>query len=184
MLKNDTERKEIIFQALRNAALMIGGDITQERLMVYTENAARDFQNMPLNQLQSFFDTLAKTCKFFPSYAEILEKADGGATDRDKGMLISGEIVNAISRFGQYQTIEAKEHLGKTAWYVVERSGGWHDLCLIQNSDLPAVRAQLRDIATSALKLKNKKTNFTELENKANKEMLSLGDSLKGLLSE
>lgn len=88
-----------------------------------------------------------------PSAIDLLEllgeKMPSAPSTKDDANAIAGNIIDAISRFGSYNAIKAKEFLGDKAWRLIDMSGGWSVLCDIENDQIPAWRAQLRDLAES-----------------------------------
>ncbi len=75
------------------------------------------------------------------------EVAPAAPTSRDRGNDTANRILGAISEFGGYRPVEAKESLGGDIWRVVEAMGGWGTLCMIEIDDLTTWRAQIRDAA-------------------------------------
>lgn len=80
-------------------------------------------------------------------------------TSRDHGVDIANKIIDAVAKFGGYQAVAAKAHLGEDAWRVVEGMGGWNNLCMMEIDDVAAYRAQIRESADVALK----KSHFTAI---------------------
>lgn len=92
-----------------------------------------------------------------PSPMDMMEfigiKIPEAPSARDEASNIAANIINAIGSFGGYKAREAAAHLGPEIWSVVEGFGGWETLCMIDNDDVPTIRAQLRDLAESKKKI-------------------------------
>lgn len=76
----------------------------------------------------------------------------GEISDRDQGVLISGRIWSAISRYGYMRGTEAREYVGDVGWAVVNMLGGWGPLC--ENTmigEQHVFMAQTRDLVQSIL---------------------------------
>lgn len=85
-----------------------------------------------------------------PTVAEIREGTGVIEPDkRDESDHMAGEIIKAISKFGEYQAVKAKEHLGDLAWTAIERMGGWRSLCMSDDSQMHIIRPQLRGMCQS-----------------------------------
>ncbi len=87
---------------------------------------------------------------FFPDASLIAKELE--ANERDSAVEMAGAICDAISSFGEQQAPEARRHLGEVAWHAVERFGGWSSLSAVKNSELPTVRAQLRELCQVTVK--------------------------------
>jgi hypothetical protein len=111
-------------------------------------------------------------CEFYKIIKPIKENHD------DQANLLVGKIIKAISDYGPYQTSNVKDFVGEVSWDVIENFGGWHMLCEITNDQLPATRAQLRDLAKGIVKKSSVQKNLTQLsENKLSKlDFGGLGD--------
>lgn len=73
-------------------------------------------------------------------------------SQRDQGVLISGRIWSAISRYGYMRGTEAREYIGDVGWAVVNMLGGWGPLCENTMIDEQHVfMAQTRDLVQSIL---------------------------------
>lgn len=82
-----------------------------------------------------------------PTVKQILQKC--GLSDLDPeevANLGAGKIIEAVAKFGGYRAIEAQGYLGPELWSAVTMSGGWENLCMMDNDQLPTIRAQLRQL--------------------------------------
>lgn len=74
---------------------------------------------------------------------------------RDAANDLAGKIIEAIGSIGGYNPGRAKEKLGDRAWDAIQAFGGWANLCMIEIDEQQTVRAQLRDILESRMKIQN-----------------------------
>lgn len=92
-----------------------------------------------------------------PSAIDLLElvgrKSPAAPNTRDEAMELVGQITAAMGRYGGYRAKDAKSALGEKAWVVVEQFGGWENLCMIDREQMPAVRAQLRDLTEAHIRI-------------------------------
>ena len=90
--------------------------------------------DLPYDVAESAMVKVLATTKFFPTVAEIREAAI--AVAQPKGLTAAeawGEVVQAISRFGQYRPDEAVASLSPSTARVV-RLMGFRDLCISENN--------------------------------------------------
>lgn len=136
--------KEQIFDSLAFlATLYPNSKVTQETLEGYTEVLSTKLTH---DELRKAFSVVTERSQFFPSIAEIMSAVR--ANDLDNAHDSVGRIFKAIQSIGSWRTLDAKAFLGDD-WAIVESYGGWQLLCSINNSEIPIVRAQLREIAKS-----------------------------------
>jgi len=85
----------------------------------------------------------------FPSIAQFLRLTTGCVmSDEEIGQDIAGRIEESISRFGFYNSEQARKSIGELGWKVVEKSGGWEQICEGTTNDmLPSCRKQWRELA-------------------------------------
>lgn len=98
------------------------------------------------------------------------EVSPAAPTSRDRGTEAANQILGAVSKFGSYRAIHAKESLGVDIWRIVEAIGGWEILCSIEIDDLPTWRAQIRDAAEGL----SKKDYFGSLQIGSSKQVQDL----------
>jgi hypothetical protein len=60
---------------------------------------------------------------------------------------MAGDIVKAIGAYGYMRVAAAHEHLGDTAWRVVEAKGGWSNICQNLQVNDTSFFAQCRELA-------------------------------------
>ena len=159
-----TPVQQEIFKLLAQMSVVFGKMEPKERLQYYAiELAEYDFKTV-----SAALRTHAKTKSFFPALAEIIEaiaKIESPELDATES---AQALINATYKFGEYQANLAKEHLGEL-WAIVDRWGGWRQLCNFPESQKQMVRAQLRDLILE-LNRKSKfqiaATGIPQLENK------------------
>lgn len=119
--------------------------LTANQLAMYAD----DLEDLEIEELARAVKFLRRdpSNKFFPRPSAIREIVFGNA--KDEALEASNRIVEAMSRFGHTNPERAKEFIGELGWRVVEREGGWINLCrTVQSYDmLPAFKAQWRELA-------------------------------------
>ena len=88
----------------------------------------------------------------FPALAEIIELLDPKPDQKDDAAEAANLIWSAISKFGSPNSKQARDFMGSLAWEVVERMGGWTNLCQLSLSDRGTFVAQARELATAVHK--------------------------------
>jgi hypothetical protein len=89
--------------------------------------------------------------KFFPLPAVLRALIVGDR--RDEALEASNRIVQALSSYGWTNPERARQFIGELGWRVVEREGGWENVCRAVQSydDLGTLKAQWRELARSIL---------------------------------
>lgn len=85
-----------------------------------------------------------------PLPADILEAVNPGnvVSPEQDAVEASNRIIQAMTRYGWTNPDRAREFIGELGWMIVEREGGWRDLCeRTTNDDLPILKAQWRELA-------------------------------------
>ena len=123
-----------------------------------------------------------KTKNRFPTPADVRDVSRPEMTDKNIGIEISSRIIQAISKFGSHQSSNAKYFLGELGWQVVERQGGWQNLCSeVNEKNRSIVQAQMRDLAET-LSIRNKIENRNENIQLENKEsILKIENLISGI---
>lgn len=81
----------------------------------------KDYSN---NELERMFDTVIRTCKFFPKPSELIEIIEGSQSDKSLGAWV--KVVRAIEQVGYYSSPKFDDQL---IHFVIEQLGGWMNLC-------------------------------------------------------
>jgi len=125
-----------------------GNQIDQIRARMYAiailESGCKDIPSLLKQSL--------KAHTRFPSAAELIKLSKGNIDEKDNAVLLSGKIIDAISKFGYMNKQDAKSYLGDQAWRAVELFGGWERLCRADLSQMQSIRAQLRDLCMATTK--------------------------------
>jgi len=145
MQKLDTNRTQIENTLRKMAkAQPYGAPKFQDEIQVkFWLNALQKYTNGELAR------ALLVLCeKRFPLIVELKNYIDCGVDDSQAA---ADKILRAIGRRGYCNQVEARQDLGPTLWLVVKNMGGWSSLCEMQNSDLGAFRAQVRESTKGVL---------------------------------
>jgi len=101
-------------------------------------------------QLKTIMDKLI--CKpFWPSLGEVLEEINPELDSKFQANLIAGNIYAAICRYGSSRLDKVEAMLGPDGWEVVRLSGGWMNVCEVNNNQITTAKAQWRNLAESVL---------------------------------
>lgn len=88
-----------------------------------------------------------------PSIGDLVARCSPQILDSDSAVEVAGRILSAITKFGWSNGADAPSWIGEVGWAVVERNGGWKNLCeTVKEKDIPTWRAQLRDQAGAVLR--------------------------------
>lgn len=166
------EPKRKIYEELLFLALATGQAQDENRIKIYVE----DLSEFKIESVILAIRAIRKTTKFFPSLGEIIEKIQSpdGPTD-EMAVMISNQIIEAFSMFGQQNSGEARAFLGPDKWGIVERSGGWNNICLTPYSELGTLRAQIREVAKAYLNRSKRESKGGEL--RINSNPIQIGNS-------
>lgn len=108
--------------------------------------------------------------RFFPLPAQILEIARPEVSEQSLAVDAASKIVEAIAKFGSWQSQNAKAFLGEQAWGAVQRSGGWQYLCENMGVSIQpqAFTAQARELIKSHFEIQRSKPDLkiVQLESK------------------
>lgn len=165
-------KKAKIYEELCNLSMVMNQKQEDKRLMVYTE----DLFEFEFDSVIQAIRAIRKTAKFFPQLSEIIEKIQSpdGPTD-EMAVMISNQIIEAFSMFGQQNSGEARAFLGPDKWGIVERSGGWNNICLTPYNELGTLRAQIREVAKAYLNRSKRESKGGEL--RINSNPVQIGNS-------
>lgn len=133
--------KAKIYDLLAQMAVVFGKAETKERLQYY----AVELSEYNFETVKAALRAHAKTKTFFPSLAEIIEAIAKIESQELDATETAQRLIDATYKFGEYQANIAREDLGDL-WGIVERWGGWRQLCNFPESQKQTVRAQLRDL--------------------------------------
>ena len=166
------EVKQAIFRELVVLAAYYGKTESTERLQLYTE----DLMEYNPSDVLKAIKAVRKKSEFFPSMAKIIEEiqSPNGPTE-EMAVMIANEIVECFSMFGQQNSGEARSFLGPDKWGIVERAGGWTNICMTPYSELGTLRAQIREVAKAYLNRSKRESKGGEL--RINSNPVQIGNS-------
>lgn len=150
----NVEKKKTIFNQLKKLALILEPSINPERLQIYTELLSQ----FPIEKIEGALGWCMLNCNRFPVPAQIIARIQPPKQEErpiDQAQELSGSILEAARRFGRYQYEEAIKFLGPIAIAVINRFGGWNNICEMEMTDYTA-RAQLREQCLSVLIAKDR----------------------------
>ena len=136
-------------------ALIYGKQLTPQALVMMVDA----LEDLPARAVIEVMKGWVKKQKHFPMPSDIREALAPSTDSADDGRDIASMVIKAVSRFGSYQSEEAKKAIGEVGWECVQRMGGWKTFCSELTEDNKGImNAQIRDLAMT---LKKKAMNGT-----------------------
>lgn len=83
----------------------------------------------------------------FPSISELAAAAGMVSDPNSEAFEAANRILEAIAKFGWNCPDEAKAFIGELGWTVVQRAGGWENVCAIPVKQVGFIRKQYFDMA-------------------------------------
>jgi hypothetical protein len=171
---DNLENRKRIFNGLQQLALAYDQIISEERIVIYTENLIQYGIDQIKNSLRQCFEKNVR----FPSLAEILNYINPELEKKEEANEITGAIIECMRDFGRYRTGEVYHHVGPTGTLAIKRFGGWDLICNTPEVDMGTARAQLRDIVISILSSKNRPESQCQLPYQRQTRTMLLGEGL------
>ena len=114
----------------------------------------QEFGELDIHSFKSAMDDMVRQMDHFPNVKDV-NAALGRVIleDEEISREVSARIISAITKYGGWNHVEAKEYMGEVARQVVDMFGGWTHVCdSITNNNLPTYSAQFRNLATTLIK--------------------------------
>jgi hypothetical protein len=127
-----------------------GHQIPDQVLLLYVE----DLADLPFPAVAQAIRDVRRDPRTtrFPLPAVIRARIQPAPTDEGEAQEAVSRLIDSVARFGWTNGAAAKAHMGELAWLVVQREGGWQNVCANLNQDnLGMTRAQWRQLAMSLL---------------------------------
>lgn len=128
---------------------------------------ANDLSKFELNQIKAAFDEYRNNAKNIrpPLPAQLKEIMTPKISSDDIATQIASKIIGCISIYGYTNPQDARNEIGEEGWQVVDRLGGWTEICKIERDEIPARFAHLKSIATSIMNFnKAKKAELMKID--------------------
>jgi hypothetical protein len=174
------EIKETIFQLLRDMSIIIGVSTPKERLILYAERLVK----FDLIKLKNAIEECASSCRAFPALDDIINKINPKMDKRNEAVELAGAIISCIRLFGRYLIIDVYYYVGREGQLAIERYGDWEMICNTHPDNMGTLRAQLRDICSSILEMKNLPIEMAKLPYQKQARTMLLGEGLKQLIED
>lgn len=146
MTREEIQKLKALFVAM---SLYYRDEIPDPALQLYVDDLADlPFQAVVSALAQIRRDPKARRC---PLPADVRARLTAEGDPETEATMIAARILAAIAGVGPYDTVRARESIGEVGWQVVIGSGGWENLCLIENDDIGTHRAQWRSHAKAIL---------------------------------
>jgi len=133
-------------------AVYYGRDLAPEVIGMMAE----DLADLPYSQVRDNYTAYRRNPKnrAMPLPAQIRDLVAPEIDDDTLARDAASRIIQAISKYGYINPVQAREFMGNVAWSVVERQGGWVNICesfMIANTGI--WQAQFRDLARAQMSL-------------------------------
>ena len=116
----------------------------------------QDVSDLPPEQVERALTEYRRSPKnrFPPLPANVRELVEPAINDDQLAVETAARIVTAISKFGWNNPVPAKAFMGEVGWAVVEKQGGWENVCAnTKASEIGIFQAQVRELAKVQIKL-------------------------------
>jgi hypothetical protein len=149
--------KKQIIEILEHLAIYYRETLSPIQLAMYAEDLSALTPEQLIKAVKAYRQN--PTNKFFPIPAALIAIIHPAETEIDDGRDIASRVIAAVSKFGSYQALNAKEYIGEIGWECVKRMGGWVTLCAeLTEENKGIMNAQIRDLSVT---LKKKSMNGT-----------------------
>lgn len=141
-----TEEKKQLKALIVTTSLYYGRQLDDVVILMQT----KDLEDLPFRQIVDAFNKYRRDAanKFAPLPAAIRAMVNPSLSRDQEALEASKKIVEAMGKFGYLNPDKARNFMGPIAWEVVQREGGWPQLCQrTKNDDLPILGAQFRELA-------------------------------------
>jgi len=157
-------------------------ELLDEVILMYTEDVA----DLPFKMVYEAMHNYRRNPKNrrMPLPSEIREMVEPAHIDDD---LIAAEavarIITAVSKFGNPNSGEAEAYIGSLGWAVVEKQGGWLNICAnMQAAEVGIFQAQAKTVAKAQLVLSRLgKNRGPSLPQPIQEKIIELGKDIKRL---
>ena len=166
-----------IFEGLQKLAILMGGNVSQERLIGYV-NYLSEYS---YEEVQNALNKIVLTCDRFPTIKQIRSILEPELNGDQNAIDLAGTIISCISSIGGNNHEQAKKEIGEIGWQAVESYGGWRELCKISNNEIGTANAQLRELCKVKLQRKKIERTYALKAQRISKDndTKHLGDILK-----
>jgi hypothetical protein len=130
-------------------ALYYGHEIPDDALPLYIA----DLDDLPFVAVAAAIGGLRRDPRVTkcPLPSMIRARLTPESNSDSEAVMVTGRVLEAISRFGPYRLEEAKAWIGSVGWILVSMEGGWEHLNAIESDQLPTMKAQWRQLAKALI---------------------------------
>ncbi len=139
--------EKMFFEKLAILARVCGFTIDSLIVKAYDQNLSRYGYEAICKALDHIFIN-RRTRDPFPSIKEIISQVVPETDAETEAIEASARIIQGVSRYGYPNSIQAQQFIGPLGWRVVERFGGWANICQTLTQDNVAIlQAHFRKVA-------------------------------------
>lgn len=144
------QQKQQIARIYGTIAEVFGKNLSDNGLRLMVES----LEDLPFDLVMHILQNWTSTGTQFPMPFLIRDKICPENSERDIGIEVAARIIQAISKFGNPNLLQAREFMGELGWKVVQRQGGWLTLCSeLTEENKGITQAQLRDLAMTIARM-------------------------------
>lgn len=90
---------------------------------------------------------------FFPIPSKLIECVRCSGDPESEATEAAARLIGAVSRYGYVNPREASEYIGEIGWSVVNRMGGWRNVCsLVNENNFGTLQSQFKQIALAQIR--------------------------------
>lgn len=172
-----------LFQRLTILAQFCNQSISKEMLNFYDSVLSVYGYDKAVGAIDKII-TMRRGRDFFPSPADIAKVIQPQLDPDDEAREAASRIIGAISKYGQYNPGAAKEYIGELGWAVVNRFGGWMNICIMDiEESTTTMQAQFRDLAKSIYR-RAELGIYTAPKLPSNQGMIAISEIVKSSIKE
>lgn len=147
---SDLQKRAHVSKLLVQMAEYYGRTLTPNQTNMYAE----DLMRLSIQQISEALKAYREDPKnrTFPLPAQLIQIVDPQSqlTAEDYAKDAASRIVAAVSEIGPYNSAAAQTYIGELGWLVVEREGGWANICReLSYENMGTLKAQWRELAIS-----------------------------------
>lgn len=150
------QKQKFLIKHLQKMAIKIPAGAPNFTEQLVCEAWLEEIDDLNKSQFETACSKAVQECRFFPSVSEFRSFAKPKeATSQENAVEVADRIAGAISAHGYTNPQIARQAIGELGWLLVERLGGWREVChSIQSYDqLATFKAQWRN---SLISMQNK----------------------------
>lgn len=149
------EERNSLAQTILETAIFYGKyDLSKEHISIYISTLDNHFNK----KYEVYFNALLaykkdSKNKYFPSPAGLSPYINPEISDESISVDTASRVLEAVSKFGWCNSVEARAYVGELGWQTIKVFGGWNYICenLGNNIQISIFNAQARELTKSQI---------------------------------